>query len=509
MKTLRLKVVLLALVLQGLFTAQSATINVRLSPAQPVPRPVMGGALMPMLSIDIKVTDSASAPWVYLAVQQKGTINREKEGGNLRHVYLGTSEKLMSSQSPDFPYSLSLLGPVSLSNDEWKTVIVSAEFMPDLSNVDGMTVGLDIAGVVVDTYNSSAADNFTVVGSNPARGEYFPVDGVHKAESLSIKNVTSVETSIVASDHERRVFAQFDFIAENGDVQLSELPFSFYLGEGTTEALKNVRIRDDHGNAITDSHDVMSWDNSSWGYLTFRDSPVRVPQGTNHWIVEGTIDTMLVPDDTRLGVTFGSIAEVRGLATANWLPVNVDESWNTIELLNPEPFTGSFTEFLSVGSVGGDVRELQRILNMSPDTQIASDGPGSPGQEGYVFDDNMRYAVGRFQQKYGLHVTGFVDAPTRAFLNSHTFPIAPAQPVVNISQVEFSPLPNVNLLSVAMFGTIKPNTQYRVDVTKDFITWRPFGAVNQTESNVLQEVVGTIDSVEYADKAFFRLVEQP
>ena len=85
-----------------------------------------------------------------------------------------------------------------------------------------------------------------------------------------------------------------------------------------------------------------------------------------------------------------------------------------------------FTRSLQVGMTGPDVRELQKILNSDPATQISSSGVGSPGQESLYFGQLTRQAVIRFQEIYkdtiltpiGLSMgTGFVGPATIKVLN--------------------------------------------------------------------------------------------
>lgn len=83
------------------------------------------------------------------------------------------------------------------------------------------------------------------------------------------------------------------------------------------------------------------------------------------------------------------------------------------------------TRDLKYGDRGPDVLLLQKMLNESPDTQIASSGPGSPGQETDFFGSLTVQAVKRFQIKYRAEVlypvnifaaTGYVGSMTRAKL---------------------------------------------------------------------------------------------
>lgn len=79
----------------------------------------------------------------------------------------------------------------------------------------------------------------------------------------------------------------------------------------------------------------------------------------------------------------------------------------------------TFNTNLSLGSRGADVMNLQKVLNMSTDTRVASTGAGSPGMETSTFGPATRAAVIKFQQKYGITpASGFVGAITRAKLNS-------------------------------------------------------------------------------------------
>lgn len=81
---------------------------------------------------------------------------------------------------------------------------------------------------------------------------------------------------------------------------------------------------------------------------------------------------------------------------------------------------------LDLGSQGDDVLLLQKFLNTNQYTQIATYGPGSPGQETNYFGQLTKSAVIRLQEMYrstilnpiGLHSgTGFVGSQTRAVIN--------------------------------------------------------------------------------------------
>lgn len=86
----------------------------------------------------------------------------------------------------------------------------------------------------------------------------------------------------------------------------------------------------------------------------------------------------------------------------------------------------TFTKQLSLGMYDPEVTNLQRILNQSADTQVASYGAGSPGEETDFFGERTRVAVIRFQNKYASSIlapmgltygTGAVGVATRAQLH--------------------------------------------------------------------------------------------
>ena len=80
----------------------------------------------------------------------------------------------------------------------------------------------------------------------------------------------------------------------------------------------------------------------------------------------------------------------------------------------------TFSSDLSVGSKGDDVMNLQKALNSSPDTQVASgSSAGAPGYETSTFGPATKAAVMKFQAKNGITpVAGYVGTKTRAVLNS-------------------------------------------------------------------------------------------
>jgi hypothetical protein len=83
-------------------------------------------------------------------------------------------------------------------------------------------------------------------------------------------------------------------------------------------------------------------------------------------------------------------------------------------------FAYTFNMNLSMGMTNADVVELQKALNMSADTMVASTGAGSPGMETMYFGGMTKAAVVKMQAKNGLPQTGFVGPMTRAILNGGT-----------------------------------------------------------------------------------------
>ena len=87
------------------------------------------------------------------------------------------------------------------------------------------------------------------------------------------------------------------------------------------------------------------------------------------------------------------------------------------------PVDFRFERDFSVKGKGGyynlpDVRYLQIVLNTDPDTQVATHGDGSPGDETTYFGSLTENAVERFQEKYDLtERNGFVGYVTREKLN--------------------------------------------------------------------------------------------
>ncbi|HEY4486463.1 MAG TPA: hypothetical protein VJB70_01885, partial [Candidatus Paceibacterota bacterium] len=93
---------------------------------------------------------------------------------------------------------------------------------------------------------------------------------------------------------------------------------------------------------------------------------------------------------------------------------------------------------LTVGASGDDVMKLQKFLNSSADTMVASSGAGSAGNETSTFGPATKAAVVKFQNKYASEVlapvglsagTGYLGAASRVKLNALCGGAAAATPV--------------------------------------------------------------------------------
>ena len=62
----------------------------------------------------------------------------------------------------------------------------------------------------------------------------------------------------------------------------------------------------------------------------------------------------------------------------------------------------TFNTNLTMGSTGADVMNLQKVLNSSADTKVASSGVCSSGKETTYFGPATKMAIQKFQVKHGI-----------------------------------------------------------------------------------------------------------
>ncbi len=130
----------------------------------------------------------------------------------------------------------------------------------------------------------------------------------------------------------------------------------------------------------------------------------------------------------------------------------------------PVPAVGAFFfRDLSLGDQGPDVLLLQKILNIDPSTQIATTGPGAPGEETFYFGPKTAAAVIKFQNKYAADIlapaglssgTGYVGSFTTNKLSKFA---ATAQVIDSFKKI---PAPNYGTLPSGPTTASAPSVSY-------------------------------------------------
>ncbi len=160
----------------------------------------------------------------------------------------------------------------------------------------------------------------------------------------------------------------------------------------------------------------IEWYTPSW--KTKDINPMRAPKiaTSGHAIDMSEFDysdgTMQV-----LPNTWGTGWNRDGQGDINWDNYKPTEAWIVLKEAPVIPFW--FTKNLYFGLTDPEVMELQKFLNKSVYTEVASSGPGSPGQETKYFGSLTMNAVARFQRNNGIFpAVGYFGPKTRAFINS-------------------------------------------------------------------------------------------
>ncbi len=119
------------------------------------------------------------------------------------------------------------------------------------------------------------------------------------------------------------------------------------------------------------------------------------------------------------------------------------------------------SSYLRYGQSSPEVVLLQQALNASPQTQIAAEGPGAPGQETSYFGALTLSAVKRFQALNGVPTTGYVGPLTLAALAqaaASPAPVAPSSSSAPAAGTTGTPIPAVPAAQVYAPGS--PLEQY-------------------------------------------------
>jgi uncharacterized repeat protein (TIGR01451 family) len=126
----------------------------------------------------------------------------------------------------------------------------------------------------------------------------------------------------------------------------------------------------------------------------------------------------------------GNVGQVLGASTTNTVALlqelqNLEQQLITLEF-KANSCSLTFNTNLSKGMTNSEVQNLQKVLNYTSLTQVASTGPGSPNNESTYFGSATKNAVIAFQNIFANQIltpngltsgNGYVGATTRSVLN--------------------------------------------------------------------------------------------
>lgn len=168
----------------------------------------------------------------------------------------------------------------------------------------------------------------------------------------------------------------------------------------------------DHGMAILAVRVGAEWWTAANGTASWLEKdvlPLRPPASivSGHFVVAHSYDENYIYFLNSWSNTWGRVGH--GYFGVNYMPFVTDMG---------ALFPLSFTKDLKEGMTDPDVLRLQQVLNKNPKTQIATTGPGSPGNETSYFGALTFNAVIRFQVLNKITPTsGYCGPLTRAILN--------------------------------------------------------------------------------------------
>jgi len=151
-------------------------------------------------------------------------------------------------------------------------------------------------------------------------------------------------------------------------------------------------------------------------------------------VSSGTPETTgygLVGPNTRTALSLFGVGVMPAKAAAPALPA-------------PAVVSALFKRGLARGDSNTDIKRLQMILNTDSSTRVAASGVGSPGNETNYFGALTEKAVQKFQEKYGVAVSGdpgygYVGPKTRAKLGElfgDGLPAAPSSVPTGATEAE-------------------------------------------------------------------------